>query len=180
MQGALLARVLLSPDRQWTLSELARDLEAPLTSVQSEVNRLVGGGILATGKVGRARLVRANSDNPAVAPLAQFTLMTFGPQTVIRDAFAALGAERVIVFGSWAARYHGERGPRPSDIDVLVVGDNLDRAAIYRAAEDAEARLHMPVNPVLRHVDAWEHAEGDPLIAEIRHRPHVDVTTRSS
>jgi predicted nucleotidyltransferase len=26
------------------------------------------------------------------------------------------------VFGSWAARYRGERGPVPGDVDLLVVG----------------------------------------------------------
>lgn len=49
------------------------------------------------------------------------TLVTLGPQTVIADEFAVVGAAKVIVFGSWAARYHGEAGPIPADIDVLVL-----------------------------------------------------------
>lgn len=175
-QGDLLALVLLHPDQEWTLSDLARELDAPLTTIQGEVGRLADAGVLATRKVGRARLVRANLDSPAVAPLTQLTLVTFGPQTVVADEFAGLGAEHVVVFGSWAARYHGEPGPLPADIDVLVIGDSVDRTAVYAAAERAENRLGIPVNPVLRSAGAWEDPDGDPLLGEIKTRPHLDVT----
>lgn len=175
-QGELLALVLLHPDREWTVSDLARELGIPLTTAQSEVARLAEGGILATRKVGRARVVRANVANPAVAPLTQLTLVTFGPQTVVAEEFAGLGAQRVVVFGSWAARFHGEAGPLPADIDVLVVGDGVDRADTYASAEHAEARLGMPVNPVLRPSGSWESPDGDPLLVEVQARPFVDVT----
>ena len=100
MQGDLLALVLLHPDREWTVSDLARELGVPLTSAQSEVARLTGGAVLATRKVGRARVVRANTASPSVPPLTQLTLVTFGPQTVVGEEFADLGAQRVVVFGS--------------------------------------------------------------------------------
>jgi predicted nucleotidyltransferase len=166
----------LHPDQEWTVSELARRLDIPVTTAQNEVARLAGGGVLATRKVGRARLVRANTASPAVAPLTQLTLVTFGPQTVIAEEFNGLGAERVLVFGSWAARYHGEVGTVPADIDVLLVGDGLDRAAAYAAAERAEARLGRPVNPVLRRARAWTEPAGDALLIEVQARPYVDVT----
>jgi hypothetical protein len=177
-QGDLLALVLLHPDQEWTVGDLARRLSIPLTTAQSEVARLADGGVLVTRKVGRSRVVRVNADSPAVAPLTQLTLVTFGPQTVIADAFGDLGADRVVVFGSWAARYHGVAGPVPADIDVLVVGDGLDRAKVYAAAERAEARLGLPVNPVLRRSGSWTDPAGDALVSEIRARPHVDVTAR--
>jgi len=179
-QGDLLALVLLHPDQEWTVSDLARRLGIPLTTAQSEVARLSGGGVLATRKVGRARVVRANTASPSVAPLTQLTLVTFGPQTVIADEFAAVGATRVIVFGSWAARYHGEAGAIPADIDVLVLGDALDRADVYAAAERAEARLRMPVNPVLRAAGSWADPAGDALLTEIQARPYLDVSGRAS
>jgi len=176
-QGDLLALVLLHPDQEWTVSDLARQLGVPLTTAQSEVGRLADGGVLATRKVGRSRVVRANVGSPSVAPLTQLTLVTFGPQIVVADEFASIGAERVVVFGSWAARYYGEAGELPADIDVLVVGDGIDRVDLYAAAERAEARLGMPVNPVLRSAGSWVEP-GDPLLVEIQSRPYVDVTVR--
>ena len=178
-QGDLLALVLLRPNQEWTLSDLARQLGVALTTAQSEVGRLAGGGVLATRKVGRSRVVRANLSSPSVPPLTQLTLVTFGPQTVVGDEFAGLGADRVVVFGSWAARYHGETGELPADLDVLVVGDGIDRADLYEAAERAEARLAMPVNPVLRPAGSWEAPGQDGLLVQIKSRPYVDVTRRS-
>lgn len=175
-QGDLLALVLLHPDQEWTISDLARDLGVPLTTIQSEVRRLAERGVLATRKVGRSRVVRGNTVSPAVAPLTALTLVTFGPQTVVADEFAGLGAQRVMVFGSWATRYHGQAGAPPADIDVLVVGDGIDRADLYAAAERVEARLGMPVNPVLRPAGSWDQPEGDALLVEVRSRPYVDVT----
>ncbi|MPZ01012.1 MAG: ArsR family transcriptional regulator [Actinophytocola sp.] len=175
LQGDLLAVVLLAPEQEWTISDLARRLGAPLTSVQNEVSRLIGADILTSRKIGRARLVRANRDSPAVAPLTQLTLVTFGPHVVVADEFADLGADRVLVFGSWAARYHNEPGPSPQDLDVLVVGIDVDRAAMYEAAERAEGRLHLPVNPVLRTPHAWGEPETDPLLSDIMRRPYVTV-----
>jgi predicted nucleotidyltransferase len=178
-QGDLLALILLHPDQEWTVSDLSRLLGIPLTTAQSEVGRLADGGVLATRKVGRSRVVRANVSSPSVAPLTQLTLVTFGPQTVVAEEFAGLDAERVVVFGSWAARYHGETGDLPADIDVLVVGDGIDRADLYGAAERAEARLGMPVNPVMRPAGSWDEPGKDALLVEVKSRPHVNVTGRS-
>jgi predicted nucleotidyltransferase len=182
-QGEILALVLQDPDQEWTVSDLARATEVPLTTAQSEITRLESGALLSSRKVGRTRLVRANKANPATAPLAQVVLLTFGPRPVIADAFANLGAQRVIIFGSWAARLLGEPGPAPSDLDVLVVGDGISRTALYAAAESAQARLKRQVNPILRSTGAWAEPGKDPLIDEILRRPRVDVTnppTRTS
>jgi hypothetical protein len=176
LQGELLALVLLHPDREWTVGELAGRLVVPVTTVQGEVTRLAEGAVLATRKVGRTRVVRADTANRAVVPLTQLTLVTFGPQTVVAEEFDGLGADRVVVFGSWAARYHGEPGPAPAAIDVLLVGDGLDRGVVYAAAERAESRLRIPVNPVLRPAGSWDDPEGDALMTEIQARPYVDVT----
>lgn len=174
-QGELLALLLLEPERDWTLSELARTLESPLTSVQAEVARLENAGLLTSRKIGRARLVRPEPGNPLLTPLTQLISLTFGPRPVITAEFALPNVDHVVIFGSWAARLAGEAGGPPGDIDVLVVGDNVDRDAVYGAADRAEARLGRPVNPVLRSGAAWANQASDPLIDEITTRPYVVV-----
>ena len=69
----------------------------------------------------------------------------------------------------------GAPGPPPNDVDVLVVG-SLDRADVYDAADRAQARLGMQVNPVIRSSDEWA-ADVDPLVLQIKASPTVDVTT---
>ena len=176
-QGELLAALLLDPAREWTVTELSEHLGIPLTTTQSELARLHAGGLLRSRKVGRSRLVRPDTGNPVAAPLTQIIMLTFGPRAVIAEEFADVAADRVLIFGSWAARLSGEPGPPPGDIDVLVIGDRALRDATYAAAERAEKRLGRPVNPVLRSSRAWQGATTDPLLDEVRRRPIVEVTS---
>jgi len=110
----VLTIVLLNPDDELTMTELADRIKAPLSSVSDEVARLERAGILSTRLVGRARLVRA-ARGPLVEPLTELVLRAFGPIQVIAEEFADLAdVERVLLFGSWAARYQGQEGPDPT------------------------------------------------------------------
>jgi hypothetical protein len=48
------------------------------------------------------------------------------------------------------------------------------RQDVYDAADRAEQRLGMPVNPVIRTAEAWREA-ADPLIQQIQSSPFVPV-----
>jgi len=64
MQGEILARVFLNPDRSLTVSNLARATHAPYASVHHEVRRLLQMGIVRGEKVGQALEIRARVDWP--------------------------------------------------------------------------------------------------------------------
>ena len=174
LQADLLAALLLNPGREYSMTELAQRFSAPLSTVHGEVKRLTEAGLLRRRNVGRSALVQANSGNRLVEPLAELLLLSWGPLQVIADEFAELdGAERVLIFGSWAARYLQRPGPPPHDLDVLVVG-RPTRGSVYDAADRAQQRLGMPVNPVIRSAEAWGDA-ADPLIQQIQSGPTVTV-----
>ena len=174
----MLAWLLLHPENEYTLTDLAKRLGVPLTTLQREAQRLVEAGILQDHTIGRSRLLRANLANRSAAPLTQLLQGTFGPQTVIGEEFHLAGAERVLIYGSWAARYHGTPGPPPNDVDVLVVGD-VDRADVYDAADRAQVRLGMQVNPVIRTPEQWAD-DADSLVLQIKASATVDVTSEPS
>lgn len=123
--------------------------------------------------LGRNRLLRANTNHPAAAALTHLLEVTFGPKVVIAEELAIPGVEQVVIFGSWAARYAGEAGPPPHDIDVLVVG-KVDRADLYDAADRANARLGIEVNPVVRTAKQWRDPS-DALVAQIKASAHTTV-----
>jgi len=174
-QGDLLTLLFLHPDDDHTTTELAARLGIPLTTAHRELSRLGAAGLLVGRQVGRARLLRANTTHRAFAPLAQLLLVTFGPHVVITEEFTNLPrTQLVVLYGSWAARYDGIDGPAPADIDVLVVG-RPERATVYAAAERAEARLSIPVNPTVRSPARW-HAGDDPVVATIKTSPHLVLT----
>jgi predicted nucleotidyltransferase len=93
---------------------------------------------------------------------------------VIEDEFDNVpDVASVLIYGSWAARYHGARGAPPADLDVLVVG-SPERADVYDAADRAQDRLGMQVNPLIRTPQQWVEAT-DPLIRQIQSSPTVIV-----
>jgi DNA-binding transcriptional ArsR family regulator/predicted nucleotidyltransferase len=174
-QADLLTLLFLHPDLDHTVTDLAARLRIPLTTAHRELQRLEASGLVEGRPVGRSRLLRANAGHHAFAPLAQLLLVTFGPHVVIAEEFADLPrAKTVVIYGSWAARYEGVAGPAPGDIDVLVIG-SPNRAAVYAAAERAEARLGITVNPTVRSAGHWADID-DPLVASIRANPYLDVT----
>lgn len=143
-------------------------------TVYGEVARLVQAGLLRRRSAGRSAMVAANPANRLTGPLGELLFLSWGPAQVIAEEFAGLpGAEQVLIFGSWAARYHDQPGPPPNDLDVLVVGHPA-RGAAYDAADRAQQRLAMPVNPVIKSADAWRDA-ADPLVQQIRSSPFVAI-----
>lgn len=165
-QAELLTWLLMHPDEEFGVSDLASRLRVPLSTLHREVVRLDEAGLITSRTLGRNRLLRANTSHPAAAALTQLLEVTFGPRVVVADEFALPGAEQVVIFGSWAARYAGQAGPPPHDIDVLVVG-TVDRADLYEAADRARARLGIEVNPVVRFPRQWKDPS-DALVAQIK------------
>jgi DNA-binding transcriptional ArsR family regulator len=174
LQADILAALLLHSGDEYSLTELAQRFHAPLSTVHGEVKRLTDAGLLRRREVGRSAMVRANPDNRLTQPLAELLLLSWGPLQVVAEEFSGLdGAEQVLIFGSWAARYHESPGKPPHDLDVLVVG-RPRREDVYDAADRAQQRLGMPVNPVIRTEDAWRLAS-DPLVWQIQSSPVVAV-----
>ncbi len=178
-QARLLAELYLHWDREYTVTELARRVDAPLSTIQRDVELLVQAGILRERTVGRARLVSADTSSRLARPLTDLLAVTYGPVEVVGDEFATIDeVDLVLIYGSWAARYRGESGPPPQDLDVLVVGAPA-RTAVYDAAERARRRLDMPVNPTISSRGRWASA-ADALIQQIQASPSVVVLDRGA
>jgi predicted nucleotidyltransferase len=84
------------------------------------------------------------------------------------------GAERAYIYGSWAARYRGEPGPVPGDLDVLVVG-TADPDDVFEAAGAAERRLGREVNVRIVTPATWSGPAADPFLQSVRTRPLVEL-----
>jgi predicted nucleotidyltransferase len=136
LQADLLTLVLLNPGKEWTLSEFASRIRSTVSTVQREVVRAEQAGVLASPRVGNTRLVTA-ARSPLTGPLTELLLRSFGPLQVLAEELADVeGIEAAYIFGSWAARYIGESGRPPADLDVLVIGEP-DCGALDEAAQRA-------------------------------------------
>lgn len=174
LQGELLALILADASRQWTIDELAERTGQPYQTVTAEVRRLEHAGLIAASTVGRTKLLSANEASPYLGPLGQLATMAFGPPLVIAEEFATVeGVDAIYVYGSWAARYRGEPGAAPNDVDVLVIG-RPDRDEVYDAARRTERRLGRDVNVTQRTREQWETAT-DGFTQQVRASPLVEV-----
>jgi len=173
-QAEILCAVLANPNREWTLGELAKVSGQSLPTVQREVERAELAALVESRRLGRQRLVKAGPSQIAIM-LANLLLWSYGPKFVIAEEFAGIkGIDRLFIFGSWAARYHGVDGYPPQDLDILVIGD-ANLSDVFRAAHAASNKLQLEVNPKLFSHTWWENKTGSGFRMEIDRRPIVEI-----
>jgi hypothetical protein len=165
---------LIGQMQEYTVTEAARRIGASVKATQQEVDRLVAAGFLADRRHGNNRLVRAVTDSALSRPLTDLLTVTYGPLPVLTEELRTVpGIAKAYLYGSWAARYSGEPGPPPNDVDA----DELDLAA-----PRAEQRLGgREVN--IRRVRArvWEKPpKTDAFLASVRSRPLVELAVVDS
>lgn len=150
-QVEVLADLLDDPEREQSLADLTRRLGVPTASIHREIERAEAAGIVTSRRVGKTRLVRADTTSPYFEPLRQLLVAAFGAPGRLREALANVaGVEAVYIFGSWAARWHGETGTRPvGDVDVLVLG-RPDHDQVYAAAHDVGLAIGREVQVQMR------------------------------
>ncbi len=175
-QGELLALLYLHPDREYSLTEAASLIGVSVKTIHTEASRLVTAGFANDSRRGNVRLLRAVTGALVTRPLTDLLAVTFGPLPVLTDLLAgAGGVTAAFIYGSWAARYLGEPGPVPHDVDVLVVG-TADRDELEEIARSARARLGRPVD--IRRISPAAWASTDPddaFLASVRQRPLVEL-----
>lgn len=174
--GALLALLYLHPDKDYSLTEAGRLISVSPKVMHTEADRLVTAGLVREVRRGRARLLRAETGGPVSRPLTDLLAVTYGPLPVLTDLLSEVaGVDQAFIYGSWAARYLGEPGPIPQDVDVLAVGTASDDD-LYDAARKAEQRLGREVNISGVSPGYWGDPDpADSFMRHIRERPLVKL-----
>ncbi len=135
------------PERSFFATELIALARSGSGAVQRELSRLSESGLVTVVPVGRQRRYRANVDAPIFEELRGIVVKTVGLDGPLRAALEAFGSRLrlALVFGSVAK----ERDRASSDIDLLVVSDDLTLEKLYRALVPVEAQLGRSVQPTL-------------------------------
>ncbi|MFD3703551.1 ArsR family transcriptional regulator [Nocardia sp. NPDC058658] len=175
-QARLLAALLLRPDREASIAELARETGADAGNLHKEAMRLIEADILTDRRVGRARLLR-RGDSPLAKPLVDLLELGYGPKPATEHALGAIpGIEAAYIGGSWAARYLGGNGPFPRDVDVIVIGVP-NRDDVSEAVRAALRPLGRDSQVIFRSRTAWENAD-DAFTRTAKASPLVELDLR--
>lgn len=142
VQGVL-ALTLMSPERWWYLSDLARHLNRRPSSLQKPLSALVESGILRRRLDGNRVYFQPDPDCPFCDELRSLVTKTVGLVDVLRGFLEPLENNIVfaLVYGSVA---RGEEFSQ-SDIDLMVIGA-VTRFELANALQPAQQRLGRPVN----------------------------------
>ena len=92
---------------------------------------------------------------------------------MLREALAPISSQIHIAFiyGSMAK----QEDTATSDIDLMLVGDNLTYADVFKLLEEAQGKLGRPINPTFYSPTEWtrKHQANNHFVARIVKQPKI-------
>lgn len=172
-QQRVFSLVFGQPERAFATSELIALAGSGSGAVQRELQRLVDSKLVASTVTGRQRRYRANAAAPIFEELRSIVEKTAGVPDQLRTALAPLGSriQLALLYGSVAK----QTDTAASDIDVLLVSDNLALDEVFAALQDAEQRLGRRINPTLYTTEEFRRRrrDGQPFLTRVLAGKHV-------
>lgn len=146
IRAGVLSSALLEPQRWWFLSELAGRLNTRPSSLQRELESLVGSGILERREDGRRVYFRANRSSPVFKDLRGLVEKTAGIVPSLVQTLKPFGSriELALIYGSVA---RGEERAL-SDVDLMIVG-SVKQIDMVPGLRSLEERFRREVNATL-------------------------------
>lgn len=135
------------PERSYHLNELLRLTNLGSASLQRELGKLAEAGLVNSEKVGNLRRFQANKDSPVFDELVALTRKTLGAQPLLQEALAPMQEklEQAFIYGSVAKG----TDTASSDIDVMVVGNDLLLGDVLKLLLPVESKLGRKISPTL-------------------------------
>lgn len=147
VQQRVLGVLFGNPDRSFYANEIIALAQTGTGAVQRELARLRASGLVTVEQIGRQKHYQANRAAPVFEELRGLVLKTIGLADVLRAALEPLEDQifAAFVYGSVAKGSDSA----DSDIDLMVISDDLTYADIFGALEPAAVRLGRAINPTV-------------------------------
>lgn len=146
-QQRLFGLIFGQPRRSFYLTELIELAGIGRGAVQRELARLERGRMVITELRGNRKYFQANPDSPIFEELCSIVNKTTGIAEQLRTALQKIETctSLALIYGSIAK----QTDTANSDIDLLVVSDDLTLESLYSRLSDAEKNLGRRINPTL-------------------------------
>jgi predicted nucleotidyltransferase len=146
-QQRVLGLLFGQSERSFFATELIGLTGSGSGAVQRELQRLAESGLVTVTRKGNQKHYQANRNAPIFEELRGIALKVFGPAEALRAALAPL-AKRIQSAWLYGSVAKGTDRAQ-SDLDVLIVADDLTLEEVYAALRSAEKRLGRAVSPTL-------------------------------
>jgi len=175
VQQRVLGLLFGQPERHFQSAELIRLAGAGTGATHRLLKRLAESGLVRMSTEGRQKYYQANPMSPVFEELVGLIRKTVGLAGPVGEALAPLGdrIEAAFIYGSVASG----KDRADSDIDLMVIADDLDYPTLFEAVQAAEHQLDRPINPNLMTPQEWQRkrAQPDSFAARLQDRPHLFV-----
>jgi predicted nucleotidyltransferase len=153
VQQRVLALIYGQPERSFYTSEIIRNVKSGSGAVERELSRLQRSGLVSVERVGNQKHYRANHQSPIFAELQGLVIKTVALTEPLRKSLEPYSdkIKAAFVYGSVAKGTDTAR----SDIDLMVIGDELNYSELYAALQNAEDVLHRTVSPTFLSSKRW-------------------------
>ncbi len=172
-QQRVLALLFGQPSRSFFASELIGLTGSGSGAVQRELKRLTSSGLVTIRRIGKQKHYQANPDCPVFAELSALVRKTVAMVAPIRQALMPLTKkiERALVYGSVVKG----TDTASSDIDLLVVANELTLEELYSALAPVEASLDRKISPTLYTVAEFDsrRSSGNPFLKRVLDGEHL-------
>lgn len=142
------------PERDFYTNEIVRATNMGTGVVLRELAKLSSAGFLTQIQIGNQKHYQANKKSPLYSELRGIVLKTFGLSDIIRESLKQLSKKIRIAFiyGSIAK----QTDTADSDIDILLIGDDLNYSDFFSVMQETESQLGRKINPTFYSVDDWK------------------------
>ena len=175
VQQRVLALVFGQPERSFYMSQIVRSVHSGTGAVERELSRLQRSGLVSVERVGNQKHYRANQRSPVFAELHSLVIKTVALTEPLRKSLEPFSdkIKTAFVYGSVAKGADTVQ----SDIDLMVIGDELSYSELYAAIQDAESELCRKVSPMFLSVKDWRRkaSEKGSFVSKVNGLPKIFV-----
>ncbi len=135
------------PEQSFYLNEIVRLSQIGKGTIKRELERMKASGIVTQQRLGNQNHYQANKECPIYPELMGIVRKTFGVSEVIKGALQSRldQINLAFIYGSVAKAEDTAK----SDIDLMVISDELAYAEVIELLFDAEQSLGRPINPTI-------------------------------
>jgi predicted nucleotidyltransferase len=153
VQQRVLALIFGHPERSFYKSEIVRSVHSGTGAVERELSRLQRSGLVSVERIGNQKHFRANHQSPVFKELKSLVFKTVALAQPLEKSLQphADKIKAAFVYGSVAKGSDTAQ----SDIDLMVIGDDLNYAELYTAVQNAQDALQRKVSPIFLSSEDW-------------------------
>ncbi len=172
-QRQVLGLLFGAPDKSYYANEIVRHAGVGSGTVQRELEKLTGAGLLTVSQVGNQKHYQANRQSPIFEELRGIVIKTFGLSDTLRSGLSGF-AQRIkaaFIYGSVAKA----TDTASSDIDLMIVSPDLSYAEVMARLAEAESRVGRTINPTLYKPGefARKRAEDNAFVNRVLEQPRI-------